>query len=56
MKGTEKFWNLSNAEAMLQLLTWSLRDDGPTLKTYMSERSGCAFRKRTSPVAHPLAA
>jgi hypothetical protein len=33
LKGTEKFWNPSNAEAMLQLLAWSLRDDGPTLKT-----------------------
>jgi hypothetical protein len=47
IKGTEKFWNPSNAEAMLQLLAWSLRDDGPTLKDYMANRPGCAFRRRT---------
>ncbi len=49
IKGTEKFWNPSNAEAMLQLLVWSLRDDGPTLGDYMANRPGCAFRRRTNP-------
>ena len=46
LKGTEKFWNPSNAEGMLQLLAWSLRDDGPKLKTYLAERPGCRFRRR----------
>ena len=49
LKGTEKFWNPSNAEAMLQLLAWTLRDDGPTVKSYLAERAGCAFRRRTNP-------
>lgn len=46
LKGTEKFWNPSNAEAMLQLLAWSLREDGPTLKDFLANRPGCVFRRR----------
>ena len=53
VKGTEKFWNPSNAEAMLQLLAWSLRDDGPTLKDYLANRPGCAFRRRTDTQTTP---
>jgi hypothetical protein len=45
IKGTEKFWNPSNAEAMLQLLCWSLRDDGPTLTDHMASRPGQPFRR-----------
>ena len=56
VKGTEKFWNPSNAEAMLQLLAWSLRDDGPTLANYLADRPGCVWRRRaktrpTPPIA-----
>jgi hypothetical protein len=47
VKGTEKFWNPSNAEAMLQLLCWSFREDGPTLEEYMKSRPGQAFRRST---------
>jgi hypothetical protein len=56
IKGTEKFWNPSNAEAMLQLLAWSLRNDGPTLKDYMANRPGCAFRRRTHTQPTPAVA
>jgi hypothetical protein len=48
VKGTEKFWNPTNAEAMLQLLAWTLRDDGPTLRDYLADRPGSAFRRRSS--------
>jgi hypothetical protein len=47
IKGTEKFWNPSNAEAMLQLLCWNLREDGPTLKEYLEARPGQPFRRAT---------
>ena len=30
----------------LQLLAWSLREDGPTLKDYMANRPGSVFRRR----------
>ena len=46
LKGTEKFWNESNAESMLQIIAWSLRDDGPTLRDHLASRPGCAFRRR----------
>jgi hypothetical protein len=57
LKGTEKFWNPSNAEAMLQLLAWSLREDGPTLKNFVLDRPGRSIRKRPTPEpAHSTAA
>ena len=48
VKGTEKFWNGENAEAMLQLIAWTLRDDGPTLRDHLESRPGHAFRRRTT--------
>jgi hypothetical protein len=56
VKGTEKFWNPSNAEALLQLLAWSLRDDGPTLEDYMASRPGQPFRRSTRPETPTAAA
>ena len=53
MKGTGKLWHPSNAEAMLQLLAWSLRDDGLTLKNYLTNRPGCVFRRRPTPEPAP---
>ena len=46
LKGTEKFWNGSNAEALLQIVAWGLREDGPTLRDHLANRPGCAFRRR----------
>lgn len=48
VKGTEKFWNEKNAEAMLQLVAWTLRDDGPTLRTHFDTRAGNPFRRKTT--------
>ena len=48
LKGTEKFWNESHAESMLQIIAWGLREDGPTLRDHMSSRPGCIFRRRSS--------
>ena len=53
LKGSEKFWHDSNAEAMLELVNWTLREDGPTLASYFDRRTTSAFR-RTYPT--PLAA
>lgn len=53
LKGSEKFWHESNAEAMLELVNWTLREDGPTLADYFDRRPTSAFR-RTYPT--PLAA
>lgn len=47
LKGTEKFWNESNAESMLQIIAWGLRDDGPTLRDHLANRPGCVFRRRS---------
>lgn len=44
MKGSEKFWHESNAEAMLELVNWTLREDGPTLADYFATRPTSAFR------------
>jgi hypothetical protein len=46
LKGSEKFWNRANAEAMLQLVCWTLREDGPTLTDYFASRRGNPFRQR----------
>jgi hypothetical protein len=48
LKGSEKFWNKSNAESMLQLIAWGLREDGPTLRDHFANRPGCVFRRRSS--------
>jgi hypothetical protein len=56
VKGTEKFWNPTHAEAMLQLLAWSLRNDGTTLKDYLANRTGCAFRRRGRTKTEPSVA
>jgi hypothetical protein len=53
LKGSEKFWHESNAEAMLQILCWTLREDGPTLADSLRTRPISPFR-RTYP--KPLAA
>lgn len=48
VKGSEKFWNETNAEALLQIIAWGLRDDGPTLREHLAKRPGCVFRRRSS--------
>jgi hypothetical protein len=48
VKGSEKFWNQDNAEAMLQIIAWTLRDDGPTLREQLANRPGCVFRRRST--------
>jgi hypothetical protein len=45
LKGSEKFWHESNAEAMLELVSWTLREDGPTLANYFATRRTSAFRR-----------
>jgi hypothetical protein len=48
VKGSEKFWNQQNAEALLQIIAWGLRDDGPTLRKQLANRPGCVFRRRSN--------
>jgi hypothetical protein len=45
LKGTEKCWNEEQAEAMLELVNWTLREDGPTLETYFDTRTTSPFRR-----------
>jgi hypothetical protein len=45
LKGSEKFWNKSNAESMLQLVCATLGEDGPTLEDYFTERSTSQLRR-----------
>jgi len=33
---------------MLQLIAWTLRDDGPTLRDHLESRPGHPFRRRTT--------
>ena len=62
VKGTEKFWDEGNAEAMLPLIAWTLRDDGPTLRDHLESPSGgepptppCDSAKRVlHPSCHPF--
>jgi hypothetical protein len=51
LKGTEKFWNEEHAEAMLELVNWTLREDGPT--SYFDTRTTSPFRR---PIPNTLAA
>ena len=51
MKGSEKFWYESNAEAVLQLICWTLRDDGPTLADHFDTRPASPFRRSYLDVA-----
>jgi hypothetical protein len=44
LKGSEKFWYESNAEAMLELVSWTLREQGETLEEYFANRPTSAFR------------
>jgi hypothetical protein len=53
LKGSEKFWHATNAEALLELVCWTLREDGPTLADYFATRPTSPFR-RSTPI--PLAA
>ena len=53
LKGTERFWNEEHAEAMLELVNWTLREDGPTLSTYFDTRTTSPFRR---PITNTLAA
>ena len=46
LKGTEKFWCESNAEAMLELVCWTLREEGRTLEDYFETRPTSAFRRK----------
>lgn len=48
LKGSEKFWHESNAEAMLQLVCWTLREEGPTLEDYFATRPTAPTRRRTN--------
>jgi len=48
LKGSEKFWHESNAEAMLELVSRSLREDGPTLADYFATRPTSPFRRHSS--------
>jgi hypothetical protein len=45
LKGTEKFWHESNAEAMLQLVCRTLNENGPTLADDFATRPTSAFRR-----------
>lgn len=45
LKGSEKFWHESNAESMLELVSRTLRDDGPTLADYFATRPTSPFRR-----------
>jgi hypothetical protein len=49
VKGTEMFWNdgLKGGEAILQIRSAALSDDG-RLDTYLNNRPGCQFTRRTS--------
>ena len=48
LKGSEKFWHESNAEAMLELVSRSLCEDGPTLADYFATRPTSPFRRAAS--------
>jgi hypothetical protein len=48
IKGSEKFWNETNAEAILQIIAWGIRDDGPTLRDLLARRPGCPFYRRST--------
>jgi hypothetical protein len=48
VKGSEKFWYESNVEAMLELICWTLREDGKTLTDYFATRPTSAFHRRDS--------
>jgi hypothetical protein len=45
VKGSEKFWYESNAEAMLQLIGRTLCEDGPTLEDHFTNRPTSPFRR-----------
>ena len=45
MKGTEKFWNQENAEAILQLVVNELRDDGQGLEQFFERRHTSVYRR-----------
>ena len=45
MKGTEKFWNQKNAEAILQLVVSELRDDGQGLEQFFERRQTSVYRR-----------
>ena len=45
VKGSEKFWHVEHAEAMLQLIAETLREDGPTLSDRIDSRPVSPFRR-----------
>lgn len=52
VKGSEKFWYETNAEAMLQLICGTLGEDGPTLEDHFRNRPTSPFRRTyETPVA-----
>ena len=51
MKGSEKFWNEENAEALLQVIARTLRDDGQSLREFMAHRSGHPYTRRSTHTA-----
>lgn len=51
VKGSEKFWHVEHAEAMLQLIAETLREDGPTLSDRINSRPVSPFRRGTPALA-----
>jgi hypothetical protein len=47
LKGSEKFWYEANAEGMLELVSWALREDGQKLADYFETRPTSPFRRGT---------
>ena len=45
VKGSEKFWYESNAEAMIQLICTTLSEEGPTLEDHFKNRPTSPFRR-----------
>jgi hypothetical protein len=48
LKGSEKFWNRTNVEAMMQVVARTLRDDGRDLETFMMNRPGHIYTRRST--------
>ena len=51
VKGSEKFWHVAHAEAVLQLIAETLREDGPTLSDRINSRPVSPFRRNTPTLA-----
>jgi hypothetical protein len=52
-KGSEKFWYESNAEAMLEIVCWTLQEDDETLEEdFASRRISQQRRRNPKTIAH----